>query len=381
MTEKFGANRVALGAEAFIQPGDDYEEALITGVQSVEVILVLVGSQWAGEWLTDANDYDRIVMTTALSAKKRIIPLLVNGAMLPANLPEALAGLARRSGMALSQGNFESEFPAIIESLSKFLPLAETPAVVKAASPAASPSTAPKAQVESVQSYRIDLNQAVLLRTALNNAGYRQPVTKFSQSLNAGLSAAKYAPLNGEQETVIAHLGLGKALPTQAVANIVINVINRKDQNGRVVWGANKGETFITNRRLIVFSLEGGGMFRKPDVAVYVEDWAKLRRVEPIEQRGSTAVNCYFSDGELAMTVTFPMSGAAAAATMLNAFSQMSASSNQQQSKTWLDYTKSQQSSNQAQQNQQQINATYSNQANALHRAFLLTLFALAGMQ
>lgn len=123
LVNRFGDNTVQLGLEGFIQPGDDFVEAIESAVKQTDTTLViLIGNKWSeGEWLNDANDYNHVAIKTALEEKVRIMPVLINGATMPSadQLPEAFASLARRVGLTISEDNFRDEAGKLADQLEK----------------------------------------------------------------------------------------------------------------------------------------------------------------------------------------------------------------------------------------------------------------------
>lgn len=149
LVNRFGDNKVQLGLEGVIQPGDDFVEAIESAVKQTDVLVVLIGTQWtAGDWLNDADDYDQIALKTALEEKVRIMPVLVDGATMPTadQLPEAFASLARRAGVDVSEENFRDDAGQLADQLDKHVqakpaPKSE-PAPVQQQSRPATPTSA-----------------------------------------------------------------------------------------------------------------------------------------------------------------------------------------------------------------------------------------------
>jgi hypothetical protein len=85
----FGAESIFMDIDT-IQPGTDFTEALQTAVSSCDVLLAMIGPEWATATnasgtrrLEDPTDWVRTEIATALKRKIRVIPVLVGGASVP----------------------------------------------------------------------------------------------------------------------------------------------------------------------------------------------------------------------------------------------------------------------------------------------------------
>jgi len=93
---------VAFGAEnAFfdvdsIPFGMDFRRVIGDRVAAVHVVLALIGPRYAPEQLAQANDMVRMELTTAFEQRKLVVPVLLEGAPIPAadELPDDLEQLA-----------------------------------------------------------------------------------------------------------------------------------------------------------------------------------------------------------------------------------------------------------------------------------------------
>ena len=88
LARHFGAERVFMDVEG-IEPGLDFVEALEGAVASCEVLIVVIGAGWlatdnAGKRrLDDPKDFVRIETAAALARHIRVVPVLVDGAVMP----------------------------------------------------------------------------------------------------------------------------------------------------------------------------------------------------------------------------------------------------------------------------------------------------------
>ncbi len=110
-----------------IPPGADFEEHIREEIDQCDVVLVLIGD----EWLTPAadtgtrridqpNDFVRLEIMSALRAEKvRVIPVLVEGARMPAatELPEDIARLARLNAYVLSDSHWARDITELTNLL------------------------------------------------------------------------------------------------------------------------------------------------------------------------------------------------------------------------------------------------------------------------
>ena len=92
-----------------IQPGEDFVAAITTQLNQVSAVLVMIGPHWltaavGGQRRLDmADDFVRMEIQAALTSGKPVIPLLVDGAAMPAeaDLPPVIAALARHQAVTL----------------------------------------------------------------------------------------------------------------------------------------------------------------------------------------------------------------------------------------------------------------------------------------
>lgn len=117
-----------------IRPGEDFVHAIESHLRSVDAVLVMIGPSWLAAGadqrrrLDAEDDFVRLEIQAALASGKPLIPLLVGGAIMPleAELPPALAALARRQAVVLSDSNWRNDVQRLVDSLQPTLTL--TPA-------------------------------------------------------------------------------------------------------------------------------------------------------------------------------------------------------------------------------------------------------------
>jgi hypothetical protein len=114
-----------------IEPGMDFVDAINAALESCEVLLAVIGPRWisvqdeAGRRrLDDPGDYTRLELATALNrADVRVIPVLVEGAVIPAagSLPTDLKALARRNALELTDKRWDFDVSQLVATLRHIL--------------------------------------------------------------------------------------------------------------------------------------------------------------------------------------------------------------------------------------------------------------------
>ncbi len=86
-------------------------------------LLVFVGADWAGKWLTNRSDTDRMAIAAALKNNRPIIPILVDGAGLPTSdsLPGDLRGLASQRALVLTSNSASKIVPRVVSDLEEYI--------------------------------------------------------------------------------------------------------------------------------------------------------------------------------------------------------------------------------------------------------------------
>jgi alkylated DNA nucleotide flippase Atl1 len=129
LTDHFGNERVFVDVDT-IEPGLDFAEAIAAAVGSCQVLLALIGDRWLDSTdrkgrrkLDDSNDLVRLEIQAALERNIRVIPVLVDGVVMPTaeELPPSLAGLARRQAFELSYSRFRDDARRLVDLLDRLL--------------------------------------------------------------------------------------------------------------------------------------------------------------------------------------------------------------------------------------------------------------------
>lgn len=126
----FGADDVFRDIED-IHPGEDFAAAIRSQLQTVGVMLVLIGPGWltasnAGvRRLDEPEDFVRLEIEAGLQSGKPVLPVLIGGVSMPAEkeLPPSIGALARRQALVLSDASWASDLARLVQSIKPLVPL------------------------------------------------------------------------------------------------------------------------------------------------------------------------------------------------------------------------------------------------------------------
>ena len=136
----FGEEAIFMDVEA-IDGGVDFVKTLEDAVQACDVVLVVIGKQWLnikdqrGERrLDNPEDFVRVEVATALDREIRVIPVLVEHALMPRSieLPENLKLLSRRNALLVNHQSFNADANRLIAHVERALEAAENSRVLEA---------------------------------------------------------------------------------------------------------------------------------------------------------------------------------------------------------------------------------------------------------
>jgi hypothetical protein len=123
--ERVGA-RWSFQDVADIEAGVDWNEAIQESLRTARVVLVLIGPTWltAMRERVERGEADVLQqeIVTALARKgRRVVPVLVHGAALPAKaeLPQALQPLLKRQAFALRDRTWDADVDRLINSIGR----------------------------------------------------------------------------------------------------------------------------------------------------------------------------------------------------------------------------------------------------------------------
>ena len=126
----FGAANVFRDIED-IGPGEDFAVAIQNQFRAVDVVLVLIGPGWLTaskngvRRLDEPGDLVCQEIQAGLESGKPVLPVLIGGASMPAekDLPTAIAALARRQAVILSDISWSSDITRLVAAIKPLLPL------------------------------------------------------------------------------------------------------------------------------------------------------------------------------------------------------------------------------------------------------------------
>ncbi|MDQ3887222.1 MAG: toll/interleukin-1 receptor domain-containing protein, partial [Actinomycetota bacterium] len=129
LTDRLGPEQVFMDVDT-IEPGADFAAAIAREVASCRILIALIGPTWATTTdrrrrrrLDDPDDFVVLEIRAALERGIPIIPVLVDGAMMPdrTDLPEGLQGLARRNAVRLDHDTFRSDLTVLLNAVDRIL--------------------------------------------------------------------------------------------------------------------------------------------------------------------------------------------------------------------------------------------------------------------
>src|SRR5215216_2926266 len=129
LAARFGDDQIFMVVDT-IALGVDFAEVIAQAVSSCEVLLAVIGPRWltatdadGRRRLDDPDDFVRLEIAAALERDIRVIPILVEGAVMPRRqqLPEALAGLARRQALSVRHESFRADADRLLAAIESIL--------------------------------------------------------------------------------------------------------------------------------------------------------------------------------------------------------------------------------------------------------------------
>jgi tetratricopeptide (TPR) repeat protein len=104
----------------------DWTQAIRDGLTGEVVVLALIGQSWASavdaqghRRLDDPADWNRVELEQALTSRRRVIPVLIDGAQMPreSDLPETLRPLTRLNALKLRDDDWESDIEKLVRAV------------------------------------------------------------------------------------------------------------------------------------------------------------------------------------------------------------------------------------------------------------------------
>src|SRR5262249_30818021 len=129
LVEHYGQESVFFDIET-LDPGTDFRKLIISVIRRCDVMLAIIGPKWLRRskrarprhW--DSDDWVRIEIETALQCKIPIVPVLVEGATMPApeQLPDSIKDLAYIHAAAVdAQQDFHFQIGRLIRSIDQLV--------------------------------------------------------------------------------------------------------------------------------------------------------------------------------------------------------------------------------------------------------------------
>src|SRR5271165_4159568 len=125
LVTRFPQNQVFMDVDN-LDPGIDFVEAIEGSVGSCEVLVAVIGQRWltsadekGRRRLDNPNDFVRLEVATALKRGIRVIPVLVERALVPESdqLPDDLEALGRRNALEISHNRFNTDVARLVKAI------------------------------------------------------------------------------------------------------------------------------------------------------------------------------------------------------------------------------------------------------------------------
>ncbi len=126
LAASFGESNVFQDVDS-IRAGVDFRKVLQQAVESCDIVLVMIGSQWAAatdqqgrKRLFNTTDFVRIEVETALNSQKVVIPVIIEGAAMPSHedIPPSLHDLLFRNAAKIRHNpDFNRDIQRLIEEI------------------------------------------------------------------------------------------------------------------------------------------------------------------------------------------------------------------------------------------------------------------------
>src|SRR5271157_1479492 len=117
LCREFDPKQIFMDIDA-IGLGEDFVEAIETTVAKCDVLIAVIGKNWVtskddhgNRRLDNPEDFVRMEIGAALKRKIRVIPVLVDSALMPqsTDLPEDLKPLVRRNALLITDTSFDGD--------------------------------------------------------------------------------------------------------------------------------------------------------------------------------------------------------------------------------------------------------------------------------
>ena len=125
LAKHFGHKRVFMDIDG-IALGADFVKAIQEKVGECDVLIAVIGQRWltsedgrGGRRIDNPEDLVRMEIATALKRDIRVIPVLVDGVVMPlsTDLPDDLKALARRNALSVSDTGFDDDCRGLVAAI------------------------------------------------------------------------------------------------------------------------------------------------------------------------------------------------------------------------------------------------------------------------
>ncbi|HYH84819.1 MAG TPA: toll/interleukin-1 receptor domain-containing protein, partial [Pyrinomonadaceae bacterium] len=231
-----------------IEVGKDFTEAINDEVGRCGALIVMIGNQWLDitdpktgkRRLDNPDDFVALEIAGALKRDTRVIPVLVEGATMPQedDLPTALAGLARRNAIEITDTRWDYDTEQLIKVLEKICGSSPQPAedTSKAGRAVASNVPTAKSGVMKIAIISIvaTLVAVVALVAFLSSLDDAPPQPNVNNTNIGGQTSANVAT----PDSVPKPSDAIKLPPPQAVVKpSVVEIVIPVDSNRKWEWG------------------------------------------------------------------------------------------------------------------------------------------------
>lgn len=128
LANHFGTDQIFMDIDN-IEPGADFVKVIENAVGSCEIVVAVMGPSWlsisdgTSRRLDNPDDFVRLEIAAALERDIRVIPVLVEGAMMPRpqDLPDDIRPFCRRNAIEISHKHWRSDVARLIRFMEKVL--------------------------------------------------------------------------------------------------------------------------------------------------------------------------------------------------------------------------------------------------------------------
>jgi hypothetical protein len=129
LAARFDRTHIFIDIDA-IALGEDFLKAIENKVGECDVLIAIIGPLWmtstdgqGGRRLDNPEDFVRMEIATALSRNIRVIPVLMDGALMPqsTDLPDDLKSLVRRNALQIGDTHFDDDCRRLVAAIEQVL--------------------------------------------------------------------------------------------------------------------------------------------------------------------------------------------------------------------------------------------------------------------